>query len=134
MSWLQLLGILVPPIGAVLIVQHATDRFRRRPPRPADDVEAPAGGPGSRHAGYVLPALVAWAAGSAAAWVLHHTHPGSVDAALGFVVAALVHGGHLWWTGRRPSDAEAVTSMPPTSGAGDGRSTADSAEPDPLHV
>ncbi|WP_326656739.1 purine-cytosine permease family protein [Streptomyces sp. NBC_00385] len=133
-SWLQLLGILVPPIGAVLIVQHAADRFRRRPPRPADDVEAPTGGPGSRHAGYVLPALVAWAAGSAAAWALHHTHPGSVDAALGFAVAALVHGGHLWWTRRRPSDGEAATSTPPTAGAGAGRSTADSAEPDPLHV
>lgn len=118
-SWLQLLGILVPPIGAVLIVQQAADRFRRRAP-----------GTGvPRSPGYVLPALVAWAAGSAAAWALHHTHPGSVDAALGFAVAALVHGGHLWWTGRSP-DAAARTSPVP------GRSPAesDSAEPDPLPV
>lgn len=128
-SWLQLLGILVPPIGAVLIVQHASDRFRRHAPRSADRGGAPAG---SRVAGYALPALVAWAAGSAAAWVLHHARPGSVDAALGFAVAAVVHGGHLWWTGRHPSGP--ATSTPPAPGAEPGRSTAGSAEPDRLHV
>ncbi|MFD6426851.1 hypothetical protein, partial [Streptomyces sp. NPDC060198] len=44
---------------------------------------------------FVLPALVAWAAGAIAAWILHQVYPGSVDAVLGFGVAALVYGAHL---------------------------------------
>ncbi|WP_329226001.1 MULTISPECIES: cytosine permease [unclassified Streptomyces] len=72
LDWLNLLGIFVPPIGAVLI----TDQLFLR--RRTAGREARAYRPG---------ALVAWGAGAGAATVAHYLLPGSVDALIGMAVA-----------------------------------------------
>lgn len=70
LDWLNLLGIFVPPIGAVLIV----DQIRRaRSARPVG-------------AGYHVPAFVAWALGAGAAAAAHYLLPGAVDALVGIAV------------------------------------------------
>lgn len=73
LDWLNLLGIFVPPIGAILIVdqlvlKRATNRSVRLRPS----------------------AFAAWIVGAAVATVSHYTVPGSVDALVGVVVAAVV--------------------------------------------
>ncbi|MGW6159599.1 cytosine permease, partial [Streptomyces sp. NPDC055144] len=76
LDWLNLLGIFVPPIGAVLITDQVFLRRRTagRPSRP-----------------YRGSALVAWAAGAGAATLAHYLLPGSVDAVIGMVVACGVY-------------------------------------------
>ncbi|MET9487690.1 cytosine permease [Nocardia sp. NPDC006630] len=76
-NWLQLLGVIVPPIGAVLIVGQLLSK-RVRP---------------LVVAGVQPIAFAAWAIGALAAAVAHYQLPGSVDAVVGFVVAALVQAG-----------------------------------------
>jgi cytosine permease len=76
LDWLNLLGIFVPPIGAVLITDQV---FLRR--RTA----------GRASCAYRGSALVAWAAGAGAATLAHHLLPGSVDAVIGMVVACGVY-------------------------------------------
>ncbi|WP_329371676.1 cytosine permease [Streptomyces sp. NBC_00669] len=131
-SWLQLLGILVPPIGAVLIVHQFLGRRAENGEAAGSATTAPgagtgadtaagtgavtgavtaAGGPGlpaaqasgvpaRRDHGLRWPATASWAAGSGAAWLLHHLEPGSLDALLGFCVAACAFGGHHLVTAR----------------------------------
>ncbi|MGW0999684.1 cytosine permease [Streptomyces sp. NPDC002523] len=72
LDWLNLLGIFVPPIGAVLITDQLILRRRtaRRAPRP-----------------YRASALVAWVAGAGAATAAHYLLPGTVDPLIGMVVA-----------------------------------------------
>lgn len=125
-SWLQLLGILVPPIGAVLIVhQFVGRRAATVAAAPAGTgADAPAGTsaalPGGVSSGWYdglrWPALACWAVGSGAAWLLHHLEPGSLDALLGFCVAACAFGSHHLLTARvrphppgGPAPAAAVT-------------------------
>ncbi|MFE2911157.1 purine-cytosine permease family protein [Kitasatospora indigofera] len=72
-EWLSLLGIVVPPIGAVLITDHLMPRWGAAR-RTVESVR--------------LPALAAWAAGAAAATLVHQRLPGSVDALVGIAVAA----------------------------------------------
>ncbi|MFJ8952959.1 purine-cytosine permease family protein [Streptomyces sp. NPDC102381] len=74
-DWLNLLGVFVPPIGAVLI----TDQYLRRKGRAAVVRD------------YRWGALGAWAAGALAAGLAHYLLPGSVDPLFGIVVAAVVH-------------------------------------------
>ncbi|MBF6211276.1 cytosine permease [Nocardia puris] len=70
--WLSLLGVIVPPIGAVVILgQLVLPRF---------GIRARAG----------LPAFIAWAAGAAAALLAHAYAPWLSDAVIGFVTAAAV--------------------------------------------
>lgn len=71
-DWLNLLGIFVPPIGAVLITDQLLLR-RRTADRPSLPWRAPA--------------FAAWAAGAAAATAAHYLLPGAVDALVGIVVA-----------------------------------------------
>lgn len=75
-DWLNLLGIFVPPIGAVLITDQVLLR-RRTATRPA--------------AAYRLPALICWALGAGAATATHYLLPGAVDALVGIVVAACAY-------------------------------------------
>ncbi|MBY8860253.1 cytosine permease [Nocardia sp. CA2R105] len=73
LDWLNLLGIFVPPIGAVLIVDQLVLRraIGRESFRPT--------------------AFAAWALGAAVATVTHYLVPGSVDAVIGIVAAGLVY-------------------------------------------
>jgi cytosine permease len=75
LDWLNLLGIFVPPIGAVLIVDQLL--LRRV------DVVALA---------YRPTAFAAWILGAAAATASHELVPGSIDALVGIVAAA---GGYM---------------------------------------
>ncbi|MBO0516733.1 cytosine permease [Streptomyces beijiangensis] len=75
-DWLNLLGIFVPPIGAVLITDQLLLR-RRTATRPA--------------VAYRLPALVSWAVGAGAATAAHYLLPGAVDALVGMVVAVCAY-------------------------------------------
>ncbi|MCU1645123.1 MAG: cytosine permease [Nocardia sp.] len=76
-NWLQLLGVIVPPIGAVLIVGQVLSK-RVKP---------------LVVAGVQPIAFAAWAIGALAAAIAHYQLPGSVDAVVGFVVGALVQAG-----------------------------------------
>lgn len=73
-NWLQLLGVIVPPIGAVLIVGNVLAK-RAKP---------------LIVAGVQPIAFAAWTIGALAAAVAHYQLPGSVDAVVGFLVAATV--------------------------------------------
>ncbi|MEW1687043.1 purine-cytosine permease family protein [Streptomyces sp. NPDC091265] len=74
LDWLNLLGVFVPPIGAVLVVDQIR---RRRSPAPVP-------------AGYRTAAFAAWAAGAALAGAAHWLAPGAADAVVGIAVAAAV--------------------------------------------
>ncbi|WP_051178762.1 purine-cytosine permease family protein [Nocardia concava] len=75
-NWLVLLGVVVPPIGAVLIVDYVLARSRGAVPAPVRPV-----------------AFAAWGIGAVAAGLAHYHLPGSVDAVIGFVTAAAVQAG-----------------------------------------
>ncbi|MEU1984818.1 cytosine permease [Nocardia sp. NPDC019395] len=76
-QWLNLLGVIVPPIGAVVILdQLVLPRYGF--------------GPGERRARWHWPAFAAWAGGAAAAMLTHHFAPWLSDAVIGFVAAALI--------------------------------------------
>ncbi|MQY31953.1 purine-cytosine permease family protein [Nocardia aurantia] len=75
LDWLNLLGIFVPPIGAVLIIDQLV--LRRR-----------TGGA----AAYRYTAFAAWALGAAAATTSHYLFPGSVDSVVGIIAGAASYG------------------------------------------
>lgn len=76
-QWLNLLGVIVPPIGAVVILdQLVLPRFGL--------------GPRDRRAHWHWPAFTAWAGGAIAALLTHHFAPWLSDAVIGFAAAALV--------------------------------------------
>ncbi|MEV5651022.1 cytosine permease [Nocardia sp. NPDC052254] len=76
-QWLNLLGVIVPPIGAVIIVdQLIMPRIRLRP----SDI-----GASVRRAPFA-----GWIAGAGAALLTHYTAPWLSDAVVGFAVAALI--------------------------------------------
>ncbi|MFC1437423.1 cytosine permease [Streptacidiphilus sp. N1-10] len=70
-TWLSLLGVFVPPIGAVLI----TDQVLLRRETTSRD--------------WQLPALASWAIGAAAAWTVHEQLPALPDAVAGLAVGML---------------------------------------------
>ncbi|MEU4895145.1 cytosine permease [Streptomyces sp. NPDC044780] len=76
-TWLTLLGVFVPPIGAVIITDQLVRR-RTAAARPA----------GARLR--TVP-LIAWAGGAALATVVHYEGPQYCDAITGMVAAALLH-------------------------------------------
>lgn len=71
LDWLNLLGIFVPPIGAVLIIDQLL--LRRGT---------------ATELGYRPTAFAGWIIGSAAAGASHYLMPGSIDALVGMVSAA----------------------------------------------
>lgn len=76
LDWLNLLGIFVPPIGAVII----TDQLLLGGiEQPAVDVP------------YRVPAFVAWGAGAAAAMLVHLGVPGPGEAITGMIVGGAVY-------------------------------------------
>lgn len=92
LDWLNLLGIFVPPIGAVLIVDQLI--LRR------GSVTALA---------YRPTAFAAWVLGAAAATASHYLVPGSVDALVGIVAAAA---GYALFEAARQYGAERLTATP----------------------
>ncbi|WP_405014770.1 purine-cytosine permease family protein [Kitasatospora sp. NBC_01539] len=97
-EWLSLLGIVVPPIGAVLIADHLMPRWRAAG-RPAE--------------AFRVSALAAWGAGAGAAALVHALAPGSVDALVGIAVAGAAYAGLALL--RRP-----VAEQPPVQGTAQG--------------
>ena len=76
LAWLNLLGIFVPPIGAVIV----TDQLLLGGiDQPAADVA------------YRIPAFVAWGAGAGAAMLVHLGVPGPGEAITGMLVGAAVY-------------------------------------------
>lgn len=75
-NWLVFLGVLVPPLGGVLIADQILLR-KRLVGRPESKVRATA--------------FIAWAAGAAAAVVVHFTAAWLSDAVVGLVVGVLVY-------------------------------------------
>ncbi|MGW6331890.1 cytosine permease [Nocardia rhamnosiphila] len=74
-TWLNLLGIFVPSIGAVLIVdQLVTRRAASRTPT-----------------GFRVPPFAAWVIGAACAYAVHHWAPQLSEAIAGMVCAALAY-------------------------------------------
>ncbi|MEU9360910.1 cytosine permease [Streptomyces sp. NPDC048301] len=95
LDWLNLLGVLVPPIGAVLI----TDRLLR------DRL-------GDRPTGrYRVTALAAWAAGATVAAITHHTSPEFVDPVVGMITAAAVYAAAETAVRRRSAAAHPDTAV-----------------------
>lgn len=76
LDWLNILGVFVPPIGAVIL----TDYFLRKSTS-LQEAE-----------GVRWTAFAAWAAGAVAAGVVHYQAPQLVEVLVGMVVAAIVYG------------------------------------------
>ncbi|ONK10249.1 cytosine permease [Streptomyces sp. MP131-18] len=76
-TWLVLLGVFVPPIGAVILTDQLL-RARRAAARPAAPPLRPA-------------ALAAWAVGAALATLVHYQGPQYCEAVVGMAAAALAH-------------------------------------------
>jgi cytosine permease len=79
-SWLILLGVIVPPIGAVLLTDHLWLRRRQR----AEMAFALHGLPAYRWA-----PILAWAVGAGAALISHFAAPQLAEVLVGFVSAAV---------------------------------------------
>ena len=75
-SWLVLLGVVVPPIGAVLIADQIF-LARRHVGRPEQKLRATA--------------FIAWAIGAGAALIAHYSAPGLSDAVVGLVVGCVAY-------------------------------------------
>lgn len=96
LDWLNILGVFVPPIGAVVIMDQL---IMRRPH--AADVEIKT---------VRWTAFAAWAIGALAAGVVHFSAPQYVEVLVGIVVAALSYAGLAMVGGR---DREAALSPTP---------------------
>lgn len=75
LDWLNILGVFVPPIGAVII----TDYSLRRGTLPRETTAAR------------LPAFAAWALGALAAGIVHYQAPQFIEVLVGMVVAAATY-------------------------------------------
>jgi len=78
LDWLNILGVFVPPIGAVILTDYALDHRARRTVSPAD-------------APVRWPPFVAWAVGAVAAGIVHFRAPEYVEVLVGMVTAALAY-------------------------------------------
>ena len=76
LAWLNLLGIFVPPIGAVIVTDQL---LLGGVDQPAADIA------------YRIPAFVAWGAGAGAAMLVHLGVPGPGEAITGMLVGAAVY-------------------------------------------
>jgi cytosine permease len=74
-TWLNLLGIFVPPIGAVLIVDQLLTRWAQRRPVSVLRVQP----------------LLAWAIGAAGAYAVHRWAPHLSEAIAGIVIGAVAY-------------------------------------------
>ncbi|MGH8879767.1 MAG: hypothetical protein ACRD0P_20865 [Stackebrandtia sp.] len=93
-QWLNLLGVIVPPIGAVVILDQLV-------------LPRVGLGTGERRARWHWPAFTAWAGGAAAALLTHHFAPWLSDAVIGFVAAALILTLCATFTARRDKEIPA---------------------------
>jgi cytosine permease len=75
LDWLNILGVFVPPIGAVILADYALRRGTV--PREAPAVR--------------WPAFAAWAAGAVAAGIVHFQDPQLIEVLVGMVVAAATY-------------------------------------------
>ena len=75
LDWLNILGVVVPPIGAVILADYALRRGTV--PREAPVVR--------------WPAFVAWAVGAVAAGIVHFQAPQLIEVLVGMVVAAATY-------------------------------------------
>jgi cytosine permease len=91
-AWLNLLGVVVPPIGAVLIV----DQIQRRRAEPRTVVQ------------WRMAPFLAWAAGSVTAAAVHIWAPQLSEAIAGLVVGALAYTALETVTARAPRPAPAA--------------------------
>ena len=87
-EWLTLLGILVPPIGAIMLV----DQYAMRPNSDVNSDWRPT-------------AFLAWAAGSIVAFIVSETAPEYSTALSAFVVAGVAYAGLAKFARKRPSYA-----------------------------
>ncbi|MFD2340763.1 cytosine permease [Clavibacter tessellarius] len=83
--WLNLLGVIVPPIGAVLIV----DQLLLAPRRAAASASASVSASGAARGPWRAPAFVAWVVGAGAALAAHAYADFLSTAVVGLVVAAV---------------------------------------------
>ncbi|MGW3622597.1 cytosine permease [Streptomyces sp. NPDC000880] len=99
-AWLNLLGIFVPPIGAVIIVDQLVMRRRTA------DREVTAFRP---------TAFVGWAAGAVAAVLIHYNAPAYAEAVVGILVAAAAYAvaEKLWSRSPAPSAPVASSATVP---------------------
>ena len=74
-TWLNLLGIFVPPIGAVLLVDQLLSRWAQQRPDSALRVQP----------------LAAWAVGALGAYVVHHWAPQLSEAIAGILIGGVVY-------------------------------------------
>jgi cytosine permease len=84
LDWLNLLGVFVPPIGAVILADYAMRRSVV--PREA--------------AGVRWTAFAAWAVGAVVAGVVHYQAPQYIEVLAGMLAAALTYAGLTAATGR----------------------------------
>lgn len=96
LDWLNILGVFVPPIGAVILADYAM----RRDTAPREAV-------GGRWT-----AFAAWAVGAAAAGVVHVGAPQYVEVLMGMVAAAVTYGMLTLLT--RPGNRRSAGSPPPS--------------------
>jgi cytosine permease len=75
LDWLNILGVFVPPIGAVILTDYALRR---------DTV--------LREAGFRWTAFVAWLVGAVAAGIVHFQAPQYVEVLVGMIAAAVTYG------------------------------------------
>lgn len=97
LNWLALLGVIVPPLGAVLIVDQIV-LARRNVGRP--------------QVRFRWTAFAAWAIGAAAALLVHFFLPTLSDAVVGLVVGAAAYLLLALATGRRPTTEPAAAHRP----------------------
>jgi cytosine permease len=101
-AWLNLLGIFVPPIGAVLITDQILLRRAPSAPRPALLRSGP---------------LLAWAIGAAVAALVHYQTPAYCEAAAGLVAAGLAYAALETLTARRTRPYPTSSPTPTTATA-----------------
>jgi cytosine permease len=86
-EWLTILGVLVPPIGAIILV----DQYVLK-------------GDLDRHSDWHGPAFIAWIVGSIAGLMIEFNAPGASTAISSFLVAAVVYFGICMATGHRRAE------------------------------
>jgi len=91
-TWLNLLGIFVPPIGAVLVVDQLLTRWSRR----------------RAEAGFRVQPFAAWAIGAAGAYAVHAGAPQLSEAIAGVVVGGLAYVVLQLLTGRTATEGTAA--------------------------
>jgi cytosine permease len=101
LDWLNILGVFVPPIGAVILTDYALNRYapNRRTASPADVPVR-------------WPPFAAWAVGAVAAGIVHFQAPEYVEVLVGMVTAALSYTLFVFATQRSGTRVRADRRLP----------------------